>query len=729
MDEHRTTERTNENWRSDRHKPSKKIKRFIIGFGSLFILALIAYTTILYGGKLIVDEEKMTLSGPTTIETVDGEELWSLYDEYRIPVKLDEIPDHVIHAFISIEDRRFFEHSGVDFISIMRAIYRDIVARSKVEGASTITQQLAKNLFLSNEKTWLRKTKEVMVSLYLERELTKDNILELYLNVIYFGKGQYGIEAASQKFFSKSVGDLTLEEGALLAAIVKAPNSYSPIDYPEKALERRNLVLESMYQTDFITEEEKNEAIAQPLNLNVSMREFKPDVQAYIDLVLKEANEKHQLSLEQLQKNEYKLIVTMNPTIQQIAYEQFQYDQYFPGNNMSDIQGAFVMMDEATGGIVAAIGGRDYEFGQLNRVVVNRQPGSTMKPIAVYAPALMQKELHPYSLIPDQLLEWDEGTFRNADGVYEGAVSVYKALVQSKNSPSVWLLDDIGIDYAKDYLQAMDIALEDEGLSIALGGLTDGITPINLIESYRTFVHDGQFIPSYTIQEIQDEEGETIFLQQTSNKQIFSKQVSWTMIEILKGVVEEGTGTAGNYAKELAGKTGTTEHPIAVGYTKDAWFVGLTPEYVTALWIGYDKSTEENYLTGNSSYPTKLTKQILTLVDEQLTLKETFTQPEDVESVMHPIELPDKIHVTGTKELGGLSIVKGKLSWDASEDERIVYRIYKVKDGIDELIGEVTGESEYVIENIKFFKKEYFYVVPFDPLTETEGKQSNIISL
>ena len=220
--------------------------RIVAIFGVAFVLALVAYTTILFGGRLIVDEDKLVISPPTTIETTDGDVLWYLYDEFRLPVKLDDIPEHVQEAFIAIEDRRFYHHTGVDLRSIARAVYRDIVARDKKEGASTITQQLAKNLFLTNDKSWWRKIKEAMIALYLEREYTKDQLLEMYLNVIYFGQGQYGVEAAANRFFHKSVDELTLEEGALLAGIIKAPNGYSPIEHPEKALERRNLVLESM---------------------------------------------------------------------------------------------------------------------------------------------------------------------------------------------------------------------------------------------------------------------------------------------------------------------------------------------------------------------------------------------------------------------------------------------------------------------------------------------------
>src|SRR5699024_9417482 len=231
-----------------------------------------------------------------------------LYDQYRIPVDLEEVPNHVKDAFIAIEDKRFYSHSGVDFRSIMRAIYRDVLARSKVEGASTITQQLAKNLFLTNDKSWLRKTKEVMIALYLEREFSKDEILEMYLNAVYFGQGQYGIEAAANKYFYKSVEDLTLEEGALLAGMVKAPNGYSPIDHPEKAKKRRNLVLQTMSDMDYISPEETEEAIGKEVALNISQRKINPAYHTVVDLAITEAVELYNISLDELKKNRYRIV-------------------------------------------------------------------------------------------------------------------------------------------------------------------------------------------------------------------------------------------------------------------------------------------------------------------------------------------------------------------------------------------------------------------------------------
>src|SRR5699024_4846171 len=262
----------------------------------------------------------------------------------RLPISLDEIPDHVIDAVIAIEDKRFYEHNGVDFRSIVRALYRDLIARSKVEGASTITQQLAKNVYLTSDKTSLRKTKEAMIALYLEREFTKDEILEMYLNVVYFGQGQYGIEAAANKYFYKSAKDLTLEEGALLAGMLKAPNGYSPIDHPEKAEKRRNIVLEAMAEQGMITEEEKVVAAEKDLNLNVSQRKLNPAYHTIVDMAIREADELYGISLDELKQKRYRIVTSMKEHIQQTAYDEFQHAGYFPGNDKSNIEGAFVML-------------------------------------------------------------------------------------------------------------------------------------------------------------------------------------------------------------------------------------------------------------------------------------------------------------------------------------------------------------------------------------------------
>jgi len=705
------------------------VKWLLIITGTVFIMGLLGYLFIIFGGKLIVDHDQLILDATTTIETTDGDILTELYYENRQPVDIEYIPDHVKNAFIAIEDKRFYNHAGIDPKSVGRAVYRDIISGSKAEGASTITQQLAKNLFLYNDKTWMRKTKETMAAIYLEREFSKDMILEMYLNKIYFGHGVYGIETASQYYFSKSVSKLSIDEGALLAGLAKAPNGYSPIDYPDKSLERRNLVLQVMEEADMISAETKLTEQRKAINLNVSKREEKPWMTSYIDLVMKEAAEEHDLTVEELKRGGYRIIVHVDDSIQKIAYESFKDDSYFPGNT-DGVEGAFVMMDEANGEIVAAIGGRDYELGDLNRVTVPRQPGSTMKPIAVYGPAMMQDTFDPYTLIKDEPMSVYPVT--NVDHRYDGSISLYESLLKSKNAASVWLLDQIGIDYAKSYLQKLNLDIPDNGLAIALGGLSEGVTPVDLMASYRPFVHEGDMIQPHTIERIYNQNNEMIAEPTPGKTEVFSSQVAWNMTEILSSVVEMGTGNVGDYPKALAGKTGSTEHPFVNDMYKDAWFVGYTPRYVSALWMGYDRSDKEHYLTSGSAFPTELTKHILSEMDKKDALAQQFIKPDDVDGLPQPITLPTITDVDVQYVFGGFSIVKGKISWADSaqqDDNRVVYRIYRQKEGDDELIGEVTGKSEYIIDDVSIFKSHSYYVVPYNPLTNVEGEQSSTVEL
>lgn len=714
---------------SFRHRLLRKAKIlfWILCIGLL--VCLIGYFFVLYGGRTVVDEDKLQLAYTTTIETSEGDVIGKLYKENRNFVPIETIPEHVKQAFLSIEDRRYYDHLGVDLKSISRAVYKNILTMSKAEGASTITQQLVKNLFLTSDKTWSRKAKEALGAIYLEHKLSKDQIFELYLNQMYFGHGVYGVETAANYFFSKSSSDLTIREGALLAGLAKAPNGYSPIRHPEKALKRRNIVLNSMEDAGVLSKEVTQQEQVKDLGLNLAKEEDDPWYDSYVDLVIKEAKAKYELSIDDLQCGGYRIVTGIDKNIQKIAYKKFQEDDYFPGNS-DGVEGSFVMMDNKNGEIVAALGGRNYELGHLNRVVVKRQPGSTFKPLAVYGPALMKKErYHPFTLIPDQKVEIENYMVSNVDNMYNNAVTIYDAMVTSKNTSAVWLLNDIGIDYSKSYLSKLGMELEDNWLSIALGGLTYGVTPIQLMEGYHSFINNGKRTESYTIRQIVNREKEKIIEVNPLQEKVFSPQVAWFMTEMLSAVVEKGTGQAGEYHKALAGKTGSTEHPVVEGETKDAWFVGFTPEYVSALWMGYDRSDAEHYLTGGSSYPTALTKSILAEIDEMYTLQEKFEKPNNVKDLPKPIQLPEIQYVNGKIELGGPRLIRSKLAWESSnDDERVVYRIYRERKGIDERIGEVVGKTEYIFD-YQLFHSNRYYVVPYDPLTKQEGKPSDVVSL
>ncbi len=701
---------------------------FAIPIIGLVTMSITGYLVILYGGKFVIDDEDFLLDAVTIIETKDGTVIAELYNERRYPVQIDQIPSHVQEAFVAIEDRRFYDHAGIDHRSVIRAIYRDLISLQKVEGASTITQQLVKNLALTNEKSWMRKTKEVMASIYIERKMTKDQILELYLNKIYFGKGLHGIEAASQYYFSKSISDVSIGEAALLAGLVKAPNSYSPEDHPEKALERRNIVLRAMEDSGVIDADERIREQHKVLGLKIAEKNEDPSVDSYVDLVMKEAAYAYDLSIDELKQGGYRIVVHMDADIQEVAYDHFQDDSLFPGST-DEVEGAFVMMGHEYGDVVAAIGGRSYEQGNLNRVTVDRQPGSVFKPLAVYAPALMTDEYTAYSMLPDQKESNPSYEVANADGHYAGEVSMYNAIVQSKNVPAVWLLNEIGIETSKDYLEQLGMPIEDDGLAIALGGLTHGVSPLELIGGFRVFAQGGSAIQPQTIMRIFDKHGEVYGEQSMNETKVFSEQVAWDMTEMLSYTVQHGTASSGHYEKALAGKTGSTEHPHATGMYKDAWFVGYTPEYVSAFWMGFDHSNDEHYLTEGSRAPTEATKAILTAIDEQKNLASSFEKRAGVNDLEPPIELKQVTNVRVSFIFGGFSLIKGKVEWTAQEDERIIYRIYEVQEDADALVGEVEGENSFVLDDISVWSPGFYYVVPYDGLTGTEGPASDAIQL
>src|SRR5690625_609699 len=696
---------------------------------ALIGLSIAGFLFIIFGGRLVVDETALILPATTQVVTEEGDYAGRLYQENRQLVRLRDVPEHVQEAFIAIEDQRFYSHAGVDFRGVVRAVYRDIVAFDKVEGASTITQQLAKNLFLTNEKSWMRKTQEVMASIYLERNYTKDALLELYLNQVYFGHGIHGLGTAADYFFDKNVDELTITEGALLAGIINAPNYYSPHIDEERALARRNLVLNQMNRAGFIETEKMLSLQGQTSTVVEPVNRHEPWQDDYLELVIREAETVYQISRAELQRGGYQITVYLAPAIQSIAYEQIQKGEFFNGSE-DNVEVAFTLMDQETGRLRAAIGGRDYSIGDLHRVDVKRQPGSVIKPLAVYGPALSEG-YGPYEMLDDTERDYDGYQVRNVDGRYDGEVSMYDAVTVSKNTSTVWLLDQLGISTSKNYLEKMQMSIPDDGLALGLGGLEEGVTPLQIAEGYRTFIHEGEWIEAHTIAKIEDRHGRVIAEANPAMNQVFDEQSAWHMLRMLENAVAEGTGQPGDYSKALAGKTGTTQHPNAPGYVKDSWFAGMTPEYVTSLWIGYDISDADHYLTVGSSAPTELTKTILSEVDRVEPLTATFTRPDHIEELPEPIELPIITDLDASFGFGGWRLLRGKLTWTPSADERVVYHIYQVTEaeGPDQYLGRIEGEGEFTLRDMSIFDTGNYYVVPYNPLTDRTGTKSNTTQL
>jgi penicillin-binding protein 2A len=694
--------------------------------GSL-IIGFFAYLFIIMAGDYVIDEKDLVMDSATILVNEKGEKITKIYDENREIVSIEDIPDHVKEAFVAVEDSRFYKHNGIDVKAISRAIYKDILAGSKVEGGSTITQQLAKNVFLSHEKSWLRKTKEAVIAINLERRYTKDKILEMYLNQIYFGHGAYGIQLAAKTYFNKDVRELTVAEGAMLAGLPKAPSYYSPIKHPDAAKERRDLVLTLMEKQNYLSPTETVRAQGQTIAVNFHQEELNPAYSTYIDMVIREAREKYHISREELRQGGYKIVVPMDPAAQNSVYKNFQEGKYFIGTGKEKPEGAMVLMDSETGGLLAVQGGRNYVTEGLNRVVVNRQPGSTFKPLAVYGPALESDKYKPYSMLRDEELSYNGYEPKNYNGRYEEKVSMVEAITHSVNSSAVWLLNEIGISYSKEYLDNLGMPIEDKGLGIALGGIDHGVSPLQMLKGYRSFLHEGKTVEPFVISKIYDHKGELIGKAKREEKKVWTKQNAWYMTRMLQEVVKNGTGSDGPENMEIAGKTGTTNYPDVEKGNKDTWFVGYTPQVVGAVWIGYDKTTKESYLNSGSAQPTLLFKQVINQMPSQQGL--SFKKPSGVKDLEPPIELIEINNLSAEFGMGDYGIPSIKLNWTSSKDKRLQYKIFAVNEGEKTHLDTVKGKGEYIASGKHLFTLPDFYVVPYNSLTKEEGRPSNTVSI
>lgn len=700
------------------------LKYLILGLVSIIMLSSLGFFFIIYGGGLVVNEKKMVLPATTHVITEAGDPAGRLYTENRVLVELSDVPEHVLTAFIATEDERFYTHAGVDFRSVVRALYKDIVAFDKVEGASTITQQLSKNLFLTNDQSWMRKTKEVMASMYLERHYSKNDILELYLNELYFAHGIHGIETASQFFFSKSVHELSITEGALLAGMIKGPNIYSPYISEDNALARRNIVLNQMHRVGYFSTEELLSFQGQALGVSKRPIDPPPYIDDYLEVVIQEVESRFNITRRELQRGGYTITVHMDPVMQEKAYQHVSNASYYEASN-DDVDGSVVIVDSETSGLKAVIGGRDYTIGQdHHQALTRRQPGSAIKPLAVYTPAL-ENGYHPYTVLVDEQQDYNGYTVRNANRQYIGEITFVEALAQSKNTTAVSVLNDIGIATSKKYLDNLGLSTNDEGLAIALGGLSTGYTPVQMASAYNTYLNEGNYHETTAIISMVDRNGNTIESQAPKKHEVFNEQSAWYTLNILERVVSDGTASMFDYEGALAGKTGTTEHGMVEGASKDAWFIGLTPDFTIATWIGFDKSDADHYLTKGSSQAVKLSKALLSDLSHSMEISNTFKRPPNVKDLPKPVQLPLITDLTASFSLGGFNLFRAELTWTASADKRILYHVYEVTEDGKKLIGKTTGEGLFVIDRPNILKMTRYYVEPINPLTNQVGTESN----
>lgn len=636
----------------------KLIKRvFII---PVFLFALMLAIVVLYLGISMPSWEELDLNKLENIQQSSfiydykDQKITSIHGtENRIKISLSNIPEHVQNAFIAVEDIRFREHPGFDIRRMVGALIADIKAGAFVEGASTITQQVIRNSHLSQEKKLSRKIQEIYLAYQLEKKYSKDQILEAYLNLIYFGKGTYGIEAASRKYFGKSAKDLTVSEGALLAGIPKNPSRYSPLINKEASLERRNLVLDLMVKYGMLNPEDGEKYKNEPLNLVKSESESEAyPHRFFMDMVLEEAAEILNVDEDALYTNGYRIYTTLDVDLQNFTEEIYSNPDLFPKSPVTSetCQSALIVLDSSTGEVRAILGGREEEDGEnsirkgFNRAIQSkRQPGSTIKPIVVYAPAIENFGYTPVTFIEDAPTTIGNYSPSNYGGNFRGWVTLREAVAYSINIPAVKVLYDIGLKNGISFAQNLGISFAQEdynNLSVALGGFHYGISPMDLAEAYTAFADEGMYKEHTTIRRIEDSYGVPLYKFEPEKRQVVSEETAFIISSILQSTVQWSGGTASRLKSlgiSLCAKTGTVQLPDTKEFngiqgTKDAWIAVYNPDYVITIWMGFDETNNKNYLpsgTVGGSYPAEIAKKIVAHLYANRT-PTNFTKPLNV---------------------------------------------------------------------------------------------------
>lgn len=503
----------------------------------------------------------------------------------RTWVSISELQPSTVYAFISAEDARFFEHEGVDVIRIAGAIVADIKAGSYVQGASTISQQLIKLSHLTSEKTISRKAEEAALAYEMERQYSKEDILEMYLNYVYFGGGYYGIEAAAEGYFGVHASDLTLDQSAMLAGILKSPSGYAPHINYAASINRRNNILRLMRDYGYITDDEKKQAsVRRPTILHDKNEEYSG---YYTDAVTKSAAALMGITVDELIRGGYSIYSAMDGDIQHYCEEMFKNGELFPAE---DSEAAIVVLEPSTGMVVAMVGGRSYTGGiSFNRATdIRRQPGSVIKPVIAYAPAFEYLNYTAADMILDEETTFADYTPSNYGNKYYGWVTVREAVTKSLNVPAVKTLSEVGVERAKDFAKRCGIEFDDkdDSLTLALGGFTYGVSPLQIAGAYSCFASGGIYNTPTLIKKITDRNGLTVYEYRQDSRRVMSEANAYILTSMLKSVVTEGTGHRLNTLDiPIAGKTGTVG--LANG-NRDAWMAGYTPEYTAVVWQGYD---------------------------------------------------------------------------------------------------------------------------------------------
>ena len=573
----------------------------------LFICAIclmIMGASVLYGFSSLFAppnmDETLIPDAASQFYDINGNVIYTtLSEERRVPVSIDKIPKHVQQAFIAIEDNRFYEHSGIDYRGTARALVSTLRGR-EVQGGSTITQQLAKNAFLTQERSIIRKIKEAFIAKELEHKYTKDEILTMYLNQIYFGQSAYGIESASLYYFGKHVQNLDIAEAATLAAIPKSPNYYNPFENPKESKNRQELVIDQMVKYGFISADSAAKAKAKKMVYSTSHKQQNNPRGYFFDMISQKVIA--EVGADALYKGGLKIYTTLDMDMQLAAEKAMRHlpNYYTDSKKLAQPQMALAAVDPKTGYVKAMIGGRGQD--KFNRATLAvRQPGSAFKPF-VYLTA-MQNGFTPASIIEDKEEEFAKGWKpQNSDMQWHGKVSLRTALKRSINVPTIKLAREVGVDKIVANVEKMGIttlvdsgAYSDVNLAMALGGLSKGVNPLEMASAYGVLATNGLYNKPIALLKIVDRDGKVLYQAKPQSKRVVDAASAYLTTNMLEDVLVSGTGGGMGIGRPAAGKTGTTDTYI------DAWFVGYTPDLSTAVWVGDDNNKPMQRMYGSGA--------------------------------------------------------------------------------------------------------------------------------
>jgi len=580
-----------------------EINNALIFVVSILLAGLVAFKLYLVSLPPINNLNEFKPNIVTKFYSADDEVIKTFTAFTFSKVDLENIPQNLTNAIIATEDKNFYKHKGYDTSGLIRSTFANLLAGHVVQGASTITQQLARILFLSNEKTFTRKIKELVVAVRIEKTIPKNKILEMYLNNVYLGSGAYGIEGASQIYFNKHLKDLTLAECALLAGLPQAPSVYSPFNDKELAIKRRNQVLKRMYKTRFITKREYQKALEEKLHLNPLPEIYTLNKAPYFcDYVMKELGK---LGFDEVEISQggYKVITTLDYKTQQKTNESIINTMNSWGLKGDKRQAAVFSFSPIDGRILAYAGGKDYSKSQYDRVTQSvRPPGSAFKPF-IYAAAI-EKGLNPNDLLDDVPFTAGDWSPKNYHNKYRGKIPAYKALMVSSNVCAARLIQSTGIRSVIQMARVLGISTPLEyDYTIALG--SNGVKLFEMTRAYGAFANGGYRVEPYAVERVETSRGQVVYqAPKTKISKVMDINTAATLTAMLKTVIKSGTGVAANISKPAAGKTGTTDD------YKDACFIGYTPDIVTGVWVGNDDNSKNNNVTGGT-VPAIIWKEVM----------------------------------------------------------------------------------------------------------------------